>query len=107
MSSEVVRAREVHVEKHFKMKCDAGRLTIATSNSVMGVWLMGDDNEKSIGMICQKGLAPYFMVPGPKGYRNSTPFALSANGLQVPLKDGGVKLIPLEKLAEMLAALAD
>jgi len=103
-------AKELELKKHFKMKCDAGQLDIHASPTCLGLWIVqegckGDEN--SIGMVCQRGMGPYFQVwPDSSffepGSRNRLPFAFgSSTGLQVPQPDGTVVIVPLRRLAEL------
>ncbi len=124
MSSEanVENGREVEqltvdqltVGKHFKVKSEHGTLTINSSNKILGVWLSRNGKNspgEQIGMVLQLNVAPYFCVYPKNDFvksgNNHLPFALSAEGLQVPHPDGTVTILPLEKLAALVKQLAE
>ncbi len=99
----------LRVGKHFKMQNGNGTLVINSSNGVIGVWLVGGGSHHGqIGMCLQSTAMPYFMVYPKKGYKTGTgpdlPFALSAEGLQVPHPDGSLSMISLEEISAIVKA---
>lgn len=105
---------QLTVGKHFKVKSEHGTLTINSSNKILGVWLSRNGKNspgEQIGMVLQPNVPPYFCVYPRSDYRtsgnNHLPFALSANGLQVPHPDGTVTFLPLEKLAALVKQLSE
>ena len=104
-----LRIEELVVGRHVKVASKFGRLEIHATNSTLGVWVSGSKRDEPIGMCIAQDGTPYFMVypkaNSPLG--NKCPFAISANGLQIPQVDSEPKIIPLEKLAGLLLKLAD
>lgn len=102
----------LRVGKHFKMQNDNGTLVINSSNGCIGVWLsskrVGGMPHGQIGMCLQSTAMPYFMVYPKTGYKTGfgpdLPFALSAEGFQVPHPDGSVSRISLEEISAIVKA---
>lgn len=113
---EELDVEQLRVGRHFKMKSAAGTLAIHSKDDMVGVWIDSDKSGQmvgTIGFVAQKGQVPYVCLWPPRGYttglpegKNRLPFALSANGLQVPHPDGTVTVLPLEKLAALVKQLA-
>jgi ribosomal protein L15 len=114
---ERLEVEQLQVGRHFRLGAGAGRLTIHSSDSTTGVWLSGRDGNQPEGTICmvaERGRMPFFAVYPKSGYSRITkanrcplPFAISAEGLQVPHPDGTVTILPLEKLAALVKQLAE
>ena len=108
---EDLNVENVRVGKHFKMQNDNAVLTINSSNGCLGVWLQNKGSNgpfQQIGMCLQSTAPPYFMVYPKKGYKTGPgpdlPFALSAEGFQVPHPDGSVSRISLEEISAIVKA---
>jgi hypothetical protein len=104
-------AKQLEIDKHFKMKCDAGQLDIHAGPTCLGLWMVSKDcpgDSNSIGMICEKGRVYFQMWPDKSFYnknteRNRLPFAFSSSsGLQVPHPDGTVTTISLNELSDLV-----
>jgi hypothetical protein len=108
-----LRVEQLQIGKHAKIRNDAGSIAVHASKDTLGVWLDSNVSGPTHGTICvvaRSGQMPYVAVWPKKDYRksgNALPFALSAEGLQVPHPDGTNTILPLEKLAALVKQLAE
>jgi hypothetical protein len=97
-----IQVEELAVDRHVRMQSPLGRIDIHASANALGVW-MSPEGSKSpqgqVGMFVLNGVANIAVWPK---HPSKFPFAISANGLQVVKSDGTVRLMPLERLAELV-----
>jgi hypothetical protein len=117
MSEEFEKVKALEVEqlrvgKHFRIRNEHGTLTINSSKSILGIWLSRSRKQhagQDIGMVLQPNVPPYFCVYPTKGFRQGgtqdLPFALSADGLQIPHRDGTVTRLSLEEVSDLVKKL--
>ena len=104
---------ELVLKKHFKMSSEAGKIDAHCSNNCVGVWVTGQGSgpdADQISVVVQRGRGPFVALwPKQKYFTGGKrmPFALSADGLQVPHRDGSVTILPLERLAALVKQLAE
>lgn len=107
----LIQAEQIHATKHFKVTNDYGSITIHSSSSSLAMFCSLKKGHHSGITICMlKGEQPYISLWPKKQYfdkgaTKELPLALSADGLQVPRKDGTHKLIPFDRLMEILESL--
>ena len=106
----LVKADQVHVGKHFKVTSDFGKLVIDSSKDALGLFLSGNGHHGSLNIVLQRNGTPYISIWPKAGYFNDKvarqlPFAISADGIQVPRKDGTTFSVSFDKLVEILEKL--
>lgn len=107
VTADRVEVDEAKVNRHFKMTSPLGSVNIHSSATALGMWVnaagsKGADGQ--IGIFVQNGVANLAIWPA----KNSKfPFSISGNGLQVVTSSGKVRIMPLEKLGDLVDRLMD
>lgn len=102
VTAERVEVDEAKVNRHFKMTSPLGSVNIHSSASALGVWVnaagsKGADGQ--IGIFVQNGVANLAIWPAKNA---KLPFSISGHGLQVVTSSGKVRIMPLEKLGDLV-----
>lgn len=98
-----VEVEEVVVGRHVKMRSELGGIDVHASNSALGVWISPKGAKSpcgQIGIFVQHGRACLSLYPDYP--TNCVPFAISTAGLQVVKRDGTVRIVPLDVLADIV-----
>lgn len=104
---------ELAVRKHLKMENKSASIEALTTKSHVGVWFNKKSNVgtpfESFSIVSDKDGTPSVMLWPPRSYFQQhvqpLPFALGANGLQIPKPDGMVRIVPLKQVADALLAI--
>ena len=107
MKADRAEVEELVVDRHFKMKSPLGSINVHSSSSALGMWISPANRigvAGQVGLFVQNGTANIAVWT-----KNSKtiPFAISENGLQVVTSSGQARIIPLDRIADMLVNLAD
>lgn len=102
MNVDRMEVEQLVVDRHVKMRSELGGIDIHSSSTALGVWLAPAGSRNgvgTVGLFIQNGVANLTVYPN---YSKNRPFSISANGLQVVKRDGTVRIMPLERLADLV-----
>lgn len=89
---------ELEVNKHVRMKSNAGSIDVHCSDSVCGAWITRA--EKSIGIVSDRGML--YVCLYDDRHTQKLPVALTTKGLQIPDEKGKPEFFEWSRLAEVL-----
>lgn len=100
--SKILEVDQLVIGKHVKVRSPLGSIDVHASETNLGIWFTpagAKQPEKTMSVHIQHGVPSLCIWPS---WKSNWPFAISANGLQIPKKDGMVRIVPLERLAELV-----